>query len=443
MRIPRIVIAGTHSGCGKTTIASGIMAALTARGLNVQPFKVGPDFIDPSHHTRICGRPSRNLDPFMMGEDGCTETFNRACAGADIAVIEGVMGMYDGVDGTDVSSTAQVARILACPVILVADVKGMSRSVHALIHGFIGFDSAVTFAGVILNHIGSTRHREMIESAGPIRSFGWIPRNEEIGLASRHLGLVMAHESDSLKTAGAILEEHGDIEGIIVAARAAPPLSVRCPPKTSGQTPSVRIGVALDDAFCFYYQDNLDHLRDAGAELVFFSPLTDHLPEVNMLYFGGGYPELHLPALESAPCTRELKSAVETGISVYGECGGLMYMSREVQAEKSYRMAGILPADTEMTKKIQALGYVKGSVVSDSAILALGTPLTGHEFHYSRLLPDADVRYALALTRGKGIDHGRDGLMAESTLGMYTHAYFTRSLAQELVRSGARCRTQD
>lgn len=443
MRIPRIVIAGTHSGCGKTTIASGIMAALTARGLKVQPFKVGPDFIDPSHHTQICGRPSRNLDPFMMGEDGCTETFARACAGADIAVIEGVMGMYDGVDGTDVSSTAQVARILACPVILVADVKGMSRSVHALINGFALFDPAVTFAGVILNRTGSARHREMIEEAGTIRSFGWIPRNEEIGLASRHLGLVMAHESDSLKTAGAIMEEHGDIDGIIAAARAAPPLSAHRPQETPEQMPSVRIGVALDDAFCFYYQDNLDHLRDAGAELVFYSPLTDHLPEADMLYFGGGYPELHLPALESAPCTRELKAAAENGIPVFGECGGLMYLSREVQAEKTWRMAGILPADTEMTLKIQALGYVKGSVVSDSTILALGTPLTGHEFHYSRLLPDADVRYALTLTRGKGIDQGRDGLMAGHTLGMYTHAYFTRPLARELVRSADKSRTRD
>jgi len=443
MRIPRIVIAGTHSGCGKTTIASGIMAALTARGLNVQPFKIGPDFIDPSHHTRICGRPSRNLDPFMMGENGCTETFTRACAGADIAVIEGVMGMYDGVDGTDVSSTAQVARILACPVILVADVRGMSRSVHALIQGFAGFDPAITFAGVIFNHIGSARHREMIEAAGTIRSFGWIPRNEEIRLASRHLGLVMAGESDSLKSSGAILEEHGDIGGIIAAARAAPPLPVRRPETPPGQIPSVRIGVALDDAFCFYYQDNLDHLRNAGAELVFFSPLADHLPEADMLYFGGGYPELHLPALESAPCTRELENAVRNGILVYGECGGLMYLSREVQAEKTYRMAGLLPADTEMTRKIQALGYVQGSVVSDAAILALDTPLTGHEFHYSRLLPDMDARYALILTRGKGIDHGRDGLFAKNTLGMYTHAYFTRPLARELVGSAGRSRIQD
>ncbi|PKL64098.1 MAG: cobyrinic acid a,c-diamide synthase [Methanomicrobiales archaeon HGW-Methanomicrobiales-3] len=432
--IPRIVIAGTHSGCGKTTIASGIMAALTARGIKVQPFKVGPDFIDPSHHTRICKRPSRNLDPFMMGEDGCLETFARATTGADIAVIEGVMGMYDGIDGTDTCSTAHVARILKSPVILVCDVKGMSRSVHAIIQGFRTFDPSIHVAGVIFNKIGSPRHRKMIESAGTIRSFGWIPRSEGIGLASRHLGLVMANESDSLDASGRIIEEHGDPEGIIAAAKSAPPLAFPSGP-LSVKPPLVSIGVALDDAFCFYYQDNLDHLRDAGAELVFFSPLVDHLPEVDAIYLGGGYPELHLPALESSPCTRELKIAVERGLPVLAECGGLMYLGREIRAEKTYRMAGLLPADTEMTKKIQGLGYVKGSIVADSSILPKGTIVTGHEFHYSRILADTDVRFALRLERGRGIDAGNDGIMAGTALGMYTHAYFSQSLATDIVQA--------
>jgi cobyrinic acid a,c-diamide synthase len=435
--IPRIIIAGTHSGCGKTTIASGIMAALTARGLIVQPFKVGPDFIDPSHHTRICGRISRNLDPFMMGEEGCIDTFYRTTMGADIAVIEGVMGMFDGIGGTDMCSTAHVARILRSPVILVADVKGMSRSVHALIQGFRTFDPTINFAGVIVNRIGSPRHRDMIESAGTIRSFGWIPRSDDIGLASRHLGLVMAHESDSLKTAGAVIEEYGDLDGIIAAAQSAPLLPVP-PPATTPQNLKVRIGIARDSAFCFYYQDNLDHLREAGADLVFFSPLTEHLPDVDAVYFGGGYPELHLPALESSAFTRDLKCAVEQGLPVYAECGGLMYLAREIQADKTYRMAGVLPADAEMTNKIQALGYVKGSIVTDATILPQGTPVTGHEFHYSRLLPDTDARYAMKLTWGQGIDAGNDGLMAGTALASYTHAYFSGPMALGIIETARR-----
>ncbi len=430
--IPRIVIAGTHSGCGKTTIASGIMAALTARGMKVQPFKVGPDFIDPSHHTRICGRSSRNLDPFMMGEDECRETFARASAGADIAVIEGVMGMYDGLDGADTCSTAHVARILQSPVILVVDVKGMSRSVHALINGFRAFDPTINFAGVIINRVGSPRHRSMIESAGPVRSFGWIPRTDTIGLASRHLGLVMAHESDSLKAAGAVIEEHGDPDGIIAAAQSAPSLPVP-KPATAPIPPTARIGIAWDNAFCFYYQDNFDRLRQSGAGLVFFSPLAERLPEVDAVYIGGGYPELHLPALESSACTSDLKRAVDHDLPVYAECGGLMYLTRTVSADKTYRLAGVLPADSEMTKKIQALGYVKGSVVTGSALLAPGTCITGHEFHYSRLIPDRDARYAIKLSRGRGIDAGNDGIIAGTALASYTHAYFTHDVALGIV----------
>ncbi len=222
--IPRIVIAGTHSGCGKTTVASGIMAALTARGLVVQPFKVGPDFIDPSHHTKICGRISRNLDPFMMGEDGCTDTFIRATRGADIAVIEGVMGIYDGVDGSDLASTAHVARILQAPVVLVVDAKGMSRSVHALIDGYHRYDPTLVFSGVIFNRIGSIRHRSMIEPFLALPAFGYIPRTEELALESRHLGLKMAHEAGDMGEFGRIVEESCDLDALVAAASQAPPM---------------------------------------------------------------------------------------------------------------------------------------------------------------------------------------------------------------------------
>jgi cobyrinic acid a,c-diamide synthase len=435
--IPRIVIAGTHSGSGKTTVASGLMAALTARGLRVQPFKVGPDFIDPSHHTKICGRVSRNLDPFMMGEEGCLETFLRASEGSDIAVIEGVMGMFDGIDGTDVSSTAHVARILKSPVILVVDAKGMSGSVHAVIKGFFSYDASVVPSGVIFNRVGSPRHRQMIERSLNVPGIGWIPRKGELEIQSRHLGLHMAGESDSLSSAGSIIEQSTDLDSLLSQARSAPLLPGNAP--EIPQAPQkAKIGIARDESFCFYYQDNIDHLIEAGAELVFFSPIRDPLPDVDGVYLGGGYPELHLPALEASRCTSDLRNAAARGLPIYAECGGLMYISREIQAEKTYRMAGILPADAEMTGRIQALGYVKGEVTGTCPLLIPNLTVTGHEFHYSRILPDPDSSYAFTLSRGKGIDSGRDGLVAGNALGSYTHTYFSRQTAASLVASAER-----
>jgi cobyrinic acid a,c-diamide synthase len=408
------------------------MAALTARGMNVQPFKVGPDFIDPSYHTSICGRHSRNLDPFMMGEDGCRSTFFRASAGADIAVIEGVMGLYDGVDGGDLASTAHVARILQAPVILVVDAKGMSRSVHALIQGFLAFDPAITIAGIIINRIGSPRHRAMIERSGSIPVLGWIPRKEDIATKSRHLGLVMAHETGSLDEIGPLVEEYCNLDEMVSAA-AKCSLPDGTFPREPIPASRARIGIALDEAFCFYYQDNFDSLRRQGAELVFFSPLKDALPAIDGLYLGGGYPELHLPPLEASLCTRDLVKAAGDELPVLGECGGLMYLTREIRAGKTYRMAGILPGSAEMTPRIQGLGYVTGTSAGSSPLLPRGSAFTGHEFHYSRVIPDADARFAANLSRGKGIRDGSEGLVSSCALGMYTHAYFTPSFAKNFV----------
>ena len=412
------------------------MAALVARGMKVQPFKVGPDFIDPSYHTRICGRNSRNLDPFMMGDDGCRSTFSRASAGADIAVIEGVMGLYDGVDGGDLASTAHISRILNAPVILVIDAKGMSRSVHALIQGFLSFDPSITIAGIIINRIGSPRHQTMIGQPGAVPVLGWIPRKDEISTKSRHLGLVMAHETESLNEIGSLVEDCCNLDDLVSIAANVPPINFvfRDDPPSSAKA---RIGIALDEAFCFYYQDNFDNLRQQGADLVFFSPIRDPMPDVDGVYLGGGYPELHLPALESAPCTRDLKKASDNGLPVYGECGGLMYLTREIRADKTYRMAGILPGSAKMTAQIQGLGYVKGIATGASPLLVPGQTFTGHEFHYSRIIPDADTRFAAQLSRGKGILDGNDGLHSSSALGMYTHAYFTTAFARNFVHLAA------
>lgn len=433
--VPRIVIAGTHSGCGKTTVASGIMAALVARGLKVQPFKVGPDFIDPTHHTGVCGRSSRNLDPFMMGEDGVRDCFARASAGADIAVIEGVMGLYDGIDGSDCSSTAHVARLLDAPVILVVDVKGMSRSTAALVSGYATYDSRLKIAGVILTKGGSDRHKAMATGDLPVPLLGWLPRSDELAVESRHLGLVMGGEDSRMRLAGSFVEEYCDVDAVIALAREVSPVPVPATKGTRGE-PRVRIAVAADEAFCFYYRDNFDYLRDAGAELVFFSPVHDALPMADAYYFGGGYPELYAAELSVSLCKDALRREAAADMPVFGECGGLMWLSREVMLSDGtrYPMAGLLDADCQMERRFVALDYVTGSVTADTAVFPRGAEFRGHEFHYSRTVPDADVRYAFSLKRGMGVADGRDGLLAGPVTGGYTHMYFGKTMADLFVR---------
>jgi len=429
--IPAIVIAGTHSGCGKTTLACGVMAALRARGLVVQPFKVGPDFIDPSHHTAICGRPCRNLDPYMMGEDGVVRTFLSASEGADIAVIEGVMGMYDGLEGEDAGSTAHVAKILGVPVALVVDIKGMSRSARALVGGYTAFDPAVRFAGVIFNRVGSPRHRQMIEKDLSVPALGWVPTEREKSVGSRHLGLAMAGEA-SMAAFGEVCAEHCDLDVLVESATSTPFVSPA--PVHQGTEPSIRLGVALDAAFCFYYQDNLDLLGRSGATLVPFSPLTDALPDVDGLYLGGGYPELHAGALSRSPCTREIRAAAEDGMPVYAECGGLLYLCERLSCgEGDYRMADVLPGEAGMCGRFQALGYVDARSTGASPLLRTGLSFRGHEFHYSAVEVSPDARFALSLMRGKGISDGKDGLCEHAALGGYSHAYLTGAFADAFV----------
>lgn len=431
MEIPRVVIAGTHSGCGKTTVARGIMDALSARGLVVQPFKVGPDFIDPTHHTRICGRISRNLDSFMMPGGRLGETFCTASQGADIAVIEGVMGLFDGIDGTEAASTSDVARILGAPVVLVADVRGMSRSVHAVIRGFSGFSPGTGISGVIFNRVGSPRHRSMIGDAAGVTTIGAIPRVPELGIASRHLGLHMAGEVPE-NPGGEIIAESCDLDALLALARSAAP--VDCP---TVETPDSRaraaIGVARDAAFCFYYEDNLDALRAAGADLVFFSPMEDRLPCVDAVYLGGGYPELHAPALEASACRTDLAGAIPDGMPVFGECGGLLYLTGEIVADGTHRMVGALPGRAVMTGRIAALGYTAGCPDGGPRFVATGGEFRGHEFHYSRVDCGSDARFSVRLSRGKGILDGMDGMFEHNAAGMYTHSYFTRKFAAAFV----------
>ncbi|MDD1762534.1 MAG: cobyrinate a,c-diamide synthase [Methanothrix sp.] len=425
--IPAFLVAGTHSGVGKTTVTLGLMAALRARGLKVQPFKVGPDFIDPTHHTAVCGRPSRNLDPFMMTEEGVRRSFFSAIDGADVAVVEGVMGIFDGMDGTDESSTAHVAKILDLPVLLVINVHGMSRSAAAVEKGFAEFDPLLRLAGTILNRVGSERHLAMLKSCMNLPTFAALPREKEIEMKSRHLGLVMGFEKEhDLGALASWLEQHAAIDQILKLKACA--LASPAQKAQDAQVPSetrVRIGIAWDEAFCFYYQDNLRELERCGAQLVFFSPMKDDLPDVDGLYIGGGYPELHAAALHAGRARRQILRASEDGMPIYAECGGLMYLGRELVAEAgTYEMVGALPGSTIMTSRLVALGYAKAEVAGDNLLAGPGHTILGHEFHYSRFECDSDARFAYRMVRGKGIIEGRDGLVEHNTLGAYLHVHF-------------------
>jgi cobyrinic acid a,c-diamide synthase len=435
--IPRIVIAGTHSGCGKTTIASGLMAALDERGLSVQPFKTGPDFIDPTHHSVICGRVSRNLDPFMMGEAGVMRTFASESGDADIGGIEGGMGLFDGIEGTDFASTAHVARILRAPVILVVDAYAVSRSVHAVVRGFRDFDPHIRIAGIIYNRIATMKHREMIDSEEFVPALGWIPRQQGLEMRSRHLGLVMAHESGGMRSYGPVIRESCDLNAILDVARNAPLLTVPPAIKTPVVERKAVIGVAHDDAFCFYYQDNLDRLARAGAEFRFFSPMKDTLPDVDALYIGGGYPELHAGKLENSPCRHAIHHMADKGMPIYGECGGFMYLCEAlVTADGTeYPMAGVFPVKARMQKRLARLGY-RTATVTKNTLWPEGASLFGHEFHYSETDPMPDW-----VERMYRLDDGRlEGFCLKNTLAGYMHLHLgsTPKAATHLIEF---CRT--
>lgn len=444
--IPAVLVAGTSSGVGKTTVVLGMMAALRRRGLVVAPFKVGPDFIDPSHHAAICGRPSRNLDTFMMGMDGVRRSFARGVEGADVAVIEGVMGLYDGLDATEVASSASVAKALGAPVLLVMNVHGTSRSAAAMALGYRSYDPKVEVAGLILNRVGSERHRSLLEDAlAPlgIPILGTLPRRGEIALPSRHLGLEMGFESrHDLDALADFVEENAYLDRILeLGCNVAEPEAQAEPEAETVQDQEggrIRIAVAYDEAFCFYYAENFEILRRLGADLRFFSPIRDPLPEADGLYLGGGYPELYAGALEESPTRHEIKKAAEDGMPIYGECGGLMYLCESVVSKDGFsekKMAGVLPATTTMTGRLQALGYVEGDVVAENPVVAKGTVIRGHEFHYSKMDCARDARFAYRFRRGKGIYGNKDGLVEHEALGSYLHTHFSTFSVERFVES--------
>ena len=443
---PALLIAGTHSGCGKTTVTLGIMAALRRRGLQVRPFKCGPDFIDPSLHEMITGVPSRNLDVRMCGEAFVRDTFFRhnppgqAQQGQEgIAVVEGVMGLFDGAEG----SAAHLAKTLRLPVVLVVDVRSAAESIAAVVKGFASLDAELQLAGVLCNRVGSARHEALIRTAlAPlgIPLLGFLPREEQIAIPSRHLGLHMGEENpldaEAQLALAELIEKHLDLPLLLDLARqyrvqetapASSPFTV-----AASKGAPVRIGVARDAAFCFYYQDNLDMLRAAGAELVFFSPLAEtSLPDkLQGLYLGGGYPELHAAMLaENTGMRTAIRRFSEAGMPIYAECGGLMYLCQSLrdQGGIEHAMCGVFPFACEMNARLRRLGYRHAKQQQATIFGPADMVLSGHEFHYSSLCPDSlppkqDTSCAWLLDSGQ-----QEGYQRNHTLAGYVHLHWGRT----------------
>jgi cobyrinic acid a,c-diamide synthase len=455
MNIPRVVIAGACSGVGKTTISTGLMGALRDAGFTVQAFKVGPDYIDPSYHKTVTGRPSGNLDAWMVPQDQLVELFTREAADADIAVVEGVMGLYDGLSGMDeAGSTAQIAKILRCPVLLVIDTYSMARTVAAVALGYKKFDENVNISGIILNRVGSAKHaawcKQAIEGTTGIAVVGSLPVNAEIELAERHLGLIPTPEKEPVdkffsKTTS-FVRSNVDLDAVIKIARAVPEVpEVKHPIYPARKhNKTVTVGVAFDEAFNFYYSANLDLLEAYGAEVKRFSPIHDKAPpaDVDGLYIGGGFPEMLAAELEANAAMRSaIKKAADSGMPIYGECGGLMYLTGSIAdfGGKPFRMAGVLPAETVMVKKV-LLNYALADVTHDNPLSKAGACLRGHEFHSSKLVDvPADAEFAYALRRGEGIVGNRDGWLQQNVLAAYLHVHFAQDaqIAQTFI---ANCR---
>ncbi|WP_258360476.1 cobyrinate a,c-diamide synthase [Moorella sulfitireducens (nom. illeg.)] len=436
----RIVIAGTRSGVGKTSIATGLMAALAARGLKVQGFKVGPDYIDPGYHTLATGRPSRNLDTFLMSPADVLEVFSRAAAGADIAIIEGVMGLYDGHRKDGGGSTAAIARLLAAPVLLVLDATSLGQSAAAEVLGYREFDPGLHLAGVILNRVGSEGHlqllRRAIEDYTGVRVAGWIPKGALPSLPSRHLGLIPAGEQRGLKK---VLEELAagvaagiDLEEVVsLAGRASPvpPGAGRSFAAASLQAGGwVPVAVARDEAFSFYYHDSLDYLTALGAEIVPFSPLHDTaLPgEAAGAIIGGGFPEIFLePLAGNKSFLADLRRRVEEGMPLYAECGGLMYLTRGITdlEGRTWELAGIVPAGCRMQARLAGLGYREALLCRDTILGKKGDPIRGHEFHYS-LLTGMAGDFPPAYTWQAGEKPCHEGYATPGILASYLHLHF-------------------
>ena len=437
----RLMLSAAHKSSGKTIVTTGLCAALSAQGLAVQPFKKGPDYIDPMWLTQASARACFNLDPYLMSPRAIVECFMRQAQSVDISIVEGNKGLYDGLALDGSNSNAALAQLLGLPVVLVLDVRGMTRGVAPLILGYQAFDPNIRIAGVILNQLGGSRHesklRAVIEHYTDVPVLGAIGHDPHLALVERHLGLTPNHEMDDamqrVRAIGKLIAEQVDLPRLLQVATGAAPLAAVPPIAFSTVTrrppPTLRIGLALDKAFDFYYPDDLLAVEQAGAEIVPFSTLQDDcLPDVDALFIGGGFPEMFMSELQANTSLREsIRSAIEAGLPVYAECGGLMYLARTLRwRNEVYDMVGALPADVVMHERPVGRGYVELALTPDApwpvAAEAAPSALRGHEFHYSSLENMApDLKFAYRVLRGHGVDGTRDGIVYRNVLASYAH----------------------
>ena len=430
LKFPRLVVGGATSGVGKTSITSAIIYGIKKHGYSVQPFKVGPDYIDPSYLSAISKNDAKNLDVWLMGESELVQSFVRNSA-SDVSIIEGVMGYYDGFGGkTNYASTHHVASLLKAPTVLVLDASKAARSIAATALGFAKFHRNSRIIGIILNKIGSKKHEKMCRQALAnlkVPILGSILKNSE-SLESRHLGLIPVREQKSLQNkirkVSREISDTIDIDKIIQICKNVPQLPKAQPKKF--KKPTVTVSVALDSSFNFYYHDNLAALRREGAKLKFFSPVSDKkIPACDLIYIGGGFPEVLGQSLERNTTMRKLiKKYAEEGMPIYAECGGLMYLTKSISlGKKRYKMVGLFDAETQMTKKM-TLNYTEGRIRSN-CLVSIPARFRAHEFHYSKIrnLPK-DARLVYDLKIGEGIANKKDALSEYNTLASYCHLYF-------------------
>lgn len=430
----RVILAGTGSAVGKTTISTGIMKALSEK-YNVQPFKVGPDYIDPSYHTLATGNTSRNLDSFFMNPSQIRDSYNKAMEDKDLAVIEGVRGLYEGIDSiNDIGSTASVAKALDAPVILIINSRSLVKSAAALVIGFRELDKDVNIAGVILNKVKNKNHylktKRSIEEITGVEVIGGIVRDDKIAIEERHLGLVPAVERQNsikhINNWSEVIKQSIDLDRLVEIMKTAPKISSDIEPiwNKLNKEP-VSIGVAFDEVFNFYYKENIESLEANNAKIKYFSPLKDeNLPDVDGIYIGGGYPELFSDKLaNNKTMLKDIKQFHLEDRPIFAECGGLMYLMNSIHDDK---MANIYPYKAILTKRVQALKYTITEVQEDNIISKKGDIINGHEFHYSKVLvneKNIENKLAFKILRGKGSFNNQDGFMKRNTLASYVHTH--------------------
>jgi len=446
-----LLISSPQGHSGKTIVAVGLCKLLTQRGLLIQPFKKGPDYIDPSWLTIAAGRSCRNLDLFLVPKEKLIQTFEQACEKADLAIVEGAMGLYDGLDAQ--GTTAEIARLLKIPVVLLVNTSRMTSSIAAMVMGYQHFQPETNIAGVLLNYVSGSRHesklRNAVEKYCKIPVVGSIPRDANLYIAERHLGLIPSRESNdadqSVKRLGEKLKSYFDVEQILSISkrfRMPSPSPIPVKEKERKEGTQVKIGVIFDQVFNFYYPENFEGLRQWGADLVFINSLQDRLPQVDGLYVGGGFPEFFLEKLEkNKELRQDLWKAIDQGLPVYAECAGLMYLSQKIHWQgRSYEMVGAIPAEVQVSEKPEGHGYVMAEVMNENPLFPIGLTIRGHEFHHSKVSIKKGVKFAYQVRRGHGIDGQKDGVLYKNIFAAYTHlhALGTPSWAEAFVSLAAK-----